>query len=713
MNLAYSLATGGAEAAHSLPGSLAVQPRLSRWLRIAADGAVTLTPGKVELGQGILTALAQIAAEELDVALERIRLRPAATPDSPDEGVTSGSLSVQECGMALRQACAEARAIFLSVAAQRSGVPMEAIRVEDGAFFGPEGRLGSYGELAEQDLLETDATGQAAPKPPAAHRIVGRPVPRLDLMDKLTGAPRFLHDLRLPEMLHARVIRPPARRARLVALRDGALPPGARLVRDGSFLAVVAPSETAAEAAAARLASRAEWQAEDSLPEMAALPDWLAAAAAEESTVAERDAELPPAAHQVSARFFRPFLAHASVAPSCAVARWQEDALEVWTHSQGVYNLRADLALALRMPAERIAVRHAEGAGCYGHNGADDVALDAALAARACPGRPVRLRWSRAQELAWSPHSPATLVRVEASLDAAGRLRHWRSEITGNGHSSRPGRARSPTLLAAQDLEAPFPHPVAVNAPAKAGGGAQRNAEPGYAIPALHITLRRLTEMPLRSSALRGLGALINVWANESVMDELAERIGEDPLAFRLRHLEDARTAAVLREVAGLCGWPRGDKAEGVGRGLAAARYKGSGAWCAVAAEVEAAEVVRVRRLWIAADVGQVINPDGALNQLEGGAIQATSIALKEEVAFNRRTVTSDAWERYPVLRFSEVPKVEARLLSRPEEPPLGAGECSMGPTIAAIAAAIHDALGVRPRALPFTPDNLAAAMEP
>ncbi|MDJ0387449.1 molybdopterin-dependent oxidoreductase [Roseomonas sp. E05] len=712
MNLAYSLATGGAAAGRPLPGSLAVQPRLSRWLRIGEQGTVTLTPGKVELGQGILTALAQIAAEELDVALERIRLRAAATPDSPDEGVTSGSLSVQECGMALRQACAEARAIFLSVIAQKSGVPLEAIRVEDGDFLGPEGRLGSYWELAGQDLLEAEATGQAAPKPPAAHRVVGRPVPRLDLMDKLTGAPRFLHDLRLPGMLHARVIRPPARRARLLGLREGALPPGVQVVRDGSFLAVLAESETGADAAAARLASRAEWQAEDSLPDMAALSDWLAGAPAEESTVTLREAELPPAAHRVSTQFFRPFLAHASIGPSCAVALWTEAALEVWTHSQGVYNLRADLALALRLLPERITVRHVEGAGCYGHNGADDVALDAALAARTSPGRPVRLRWSRAQELAWSPHSPATLVRVEASLDGEGRLRHWRSEIIGNGHSSRPGRAASPTLLAAQYLEEPFPHPVAVNAPMKAGGGAQRNAEPGYAIPALHITLRRLTEMPLRSSALRGLGALVNVWANESVMDELAEHLGEDPLAFRLRHLEDPRTAAVLREVAGMCGWPRLGEAEGIGHGLAAARYKGSGAWCAVAAEVEAAEVVRVRRLWIAADVGQVINPDGALNQIEGGAIQATSIALKEAVAFDRRTVTSDAWERYPVLRFSEVPQVEARLLSRPEEPPLGAGECSMGPTIAAIAAAIHAALGVRPRALPFTPENLAAAME-
>jgi CO/xanthine dehydrogenase Mo-binding subunit len=305
------------------------------------------------------------------------------------------------------------------------------------------------------------------------------------------------------------------------------------------------------------------------------------------------------------------------------------------------------------------------------------------------------------------------MAEIEAGVDAEGRLCHWRTVLRGNGHSSRPGRAKDPTLLAAAHIDPPFTHPVAIDAPLAAGGGGQRNAVPGYRVPSLDVRMHRLLEMPIRSSALRALGGLLNVWAIESVMDELAERSGQDAVAFRLRHLgHDPRACAVLEEVARLCGWPRRATGEGIGTGIAIARYKGTGAWCAVAAEVEATEVVRCRRLWIAADVGEAINPDGAANQLEGGAIQATSIALKEAVRFDRFNVTSQSWDDYPILRFSEVPAVDLRLIERPEEPPLGAGEASLGPTIAAIAGGIHAALGIRPRAMPFTPDNLAASME-
>jgi CO/xanthine dehydrogenase Mo-binding subunit len=305
------------------------------------------------------------------------------------------------------------------------------------------------------------------------------------------------------------------------------------------------------------------------------------------------------------------------------------------------------------------------------------------------------------------------MAEIEAGVDAEGRLCHWRTVLRGNGHSSRPGRAKDPTLLAAAHIDPPFTHPVAIDAPLAAGGGGQRNAVPGYRVPSLDVRMHRLLEMPIRSSALRALGGLLNVWAIESVMDELAERSGQDAVAFRLRHLgHDPRACAVLEEVARLCGWPRRAGGEGIGTGIAVARYKNSGAWCAVAAEVEATEVVRCRRLWIAADIGEAINPDGAANQLEGGAIQATSIALKEAVRFDRFNVTSQSWDDYPILRFSEVPAVDLRLIERPEEPPLGAGEASLGPTIAAIAGGIHAALGIRPRAMPFTPDNLAASME-
>jgi CO/xanthine dehydrogenase Mo-binding subunit len=694
-----------------LPGSLAGTPRLDRWLAFDAAGQVTVTPGKVELGQGILTALAQIVAEELDVALPRVRVAAASTPGSPNEGVTSGSLSVQDSGMALRHAAAAARAIHLQVAAQRSGVAVEALRVEDGAFLGPDGRqVASYWSQADAALLACDAPEDVRAKPPAARRVAGASAPRIDLPDKVFGAPRFVHDLRLPGMLHARVVRPPARRARLVALKDGALPGDAVVARDGSFLAVVAADEHDAERAAGRIAARCDWAAEDTLPPRHALAEWLRAAPGEHAVILERDEPAAAPARTLRAAFFRPYVTHASVGTCCAVARWDGAALTVWTHSQGVYNLRADLAKALAMPEEDILVHHVEGAGCYGHNGADDVALDAALAARAVPGRPVRLLWSRAEELGWGPMSSAMVVDVEASLDAAGDIAAWREEVISHGHSSRPGRGALPTLLAVEYMDPPRAIPNALNPPLASGGGAQRNAVPAYRIPRLRIGLKRLAAMPLRVSALRGLGAPANVFAIESVMDELAQMAGEDALDFRLRHLDDARGRDVLSLVAQMCGWRGRGRREGFGLGLAYARYKHTGAYCAVAAEVEALDRVLCRRLWIAADVGEAINPDGVANQVEGGAIHGVSMALKEAVAFDARGVTSDDWQGYPILRFSEVPEVETRLVPRPEEKPLGAGEASLAPAIAAIANAIHDALGIRPRAMPFTPENLAAS---
>jgi CO/xanthine dehydrogenase Mo-binding subunit len=694
-----------------LPGSLHLNRRLSQWLSFHADGRVTITPGKVELGQGILTTLSQIAADELDVDFRRVTAQAAATPDSPDEAVTSGSLSTQDSGGAIRHACAAARAIFTQVVAQRTGISVEAITVEDGIFHGPAGAIGSYWDLADQALLECEATPDARAKPATARRIAGSSVARIDLPDKVFGAARYVHDLRLAGMLQARMVRPPARRAVLTVLREGPLPGDARVVRDGSFLAVLATTEWDAEAAATRLAARASWDAQDTLPDQALLADWLreAATRGERSDVA-REGTAAPAARTLMRSFFRPYLAHASIAPSCAVARWEDDTVTVWTHSQGPYNLRADLAKALRCPPDKVVVRHMEGAGCYGHNGADDVALDAVLAARAVPGTAVRMLWSRAEELGWSPFSPAMLVDVEADLDAAGNIAAWRSHIISNGHSSRPGRAPEPTLLSAAMLADPFAVKPSINPPMAAGGGAPRNGLPLYAFPTKQVETTRLLEMPVRTSALRGLGATINVWSIESLMDEAAALAGTDPLEYRLRHLDDPRAVGVLARVAAMSNWRERQQREGWGLGLGFARYKNTGAWAAVVAEVEARERVYCRRLWIAGDVGEVVNPDGVANQFEGGAIHGTSVALREEVRFDRRRVTSDSWEEFPILRFSEVPKVAVDIIARPDQPFLGAGEASMAPTIAAIAGGIHQALGIRPRALPFTPDNLAKA---
>jgi CO/xanthine dehydrogenase Mo-binding subunit len=513
-------------------------------------------------------------------------------------------------------------------------------------------------------------------------------------------------------MLHARVIRPSARGAELEALTDGPLPGDARLVRDGNFLAVLASNEWDAEAAAGRIAARARWREADTLPEQAELTAWLrdTAAGGERKVTEERDAEIPAATHRLKRSFHRPYLAHASIGPSCAVARFEGDVAEVFSHTQGPYNLRADIAKTLRCPPEKVIVRHMEGAGCYGHNGADDVALEAVLIARAAEGKPVRLLWSRADELGWAPFSPAMLVDIEVAAAADGSLLAWHAEVISNGHSGRPGRSPVPTLLAASQLAEPFPVQPSINPPLAAGGGAERNAIPGYRVPKLHVATTRLLEMPIRTSALRGLGATLNVWAVESIMDEMAALVGEDPLAYRLRHLDDVRGRAVLEKVAGLAGWQGRQTREGFGFGIAYARYKNTGAYAAVIAEVEARERIFCRRIWIAGDCGEVVNPDGTANQLEGGAIHGTSIALVEEVRFDRRRVTSDSWEGFPILRFSEVPKIDVALINRPEAPFLGAGEASLAPTIAAIAGGIHAALGVRPRQLPFSPENIAKA---
>ncbi len=694
-----------------LPGSLQANPRLSRWINIHPEGFVTLWPGKVEIGQGILTALAQIAADELDVALHRIRLMPASAPASPDEGVTSGSRSVQDSGMAIRHVCAAVRGIYLSVAAQRTGVPIEAIRVEDGRFLGPHGEIGSYWAQADNTLLDINAPPTAKPKPPEARRLSGTAVPRIDLADKLSGVPRFIQDLRLPGMRFARILRPPSRGARLLALPDAI--PGADLVRDGEFLAVVSDEEWAVDAAAARLAPKLQWAEQDSLPDQALLPELMRRTPSETTVILDRAGpEERGVARRLRRSFFRPYLAHASIGTVCAVARFAEGVMEVWTQSQSIYALRRDLALALRMSPDEVVVHHREGAGCYGHNGADDVALDAALVARAMPGIPARVQWSREEELGWAPFAAAMLIDVEAATDEQGRIVSWRQDIIGNGHLARPGIAVEPSLLSATAIAPPFPAPLAINPPHAGGGGADRNAVPIYETGTTHIAVHRLLEAPLRVSSFRALGAIGNVLAIESVMEELALAAGRDSVAYRLDKLRDGRARSVLEAAAAMCGWPGPARAEGRGLGIAMARYKEIGAWCAVAAEIEAAEIIRVRRLWIAADLGEVINPEGAAHQLEGGAVQACSIALKEEVRFDRRTVTSTGWETYPILRFSEVPQVEVRLLDRPDLPPLGAGECATGPTIAAIANAIHDALGVWPRRLPFTPDHITAEME-
>ncbi|SDR80173.1 xanthine dehydrogenase family protein molybdopterin-binding subunit [Bradyrhizobium canariense] len=698
-----------------LPVSLAANPKLSSWVRFSPEGQVIVSPGKVEIGQGIVTALAQIAADELDVDITRVQMIRASTAGSPNEGVTSGSLSVQHSGRALRHVCAEIRRIFLTAASDRLGVDIDALDLKDGTMSGPGNAQTSYWELASEVSLDRQATPDVTAKSPAQRALAGNSVPRVDLPDKVFAHPRFIHDSALPGMLHGRVLRAELSGANLVELRED----GARavsglvaIVRDGNFLALVSETEEGAEAALRALSKGASWSSGETLPDEDGLAEWLKAQPVESVVIDKKTAsQRAGKTRTIRRQYTRPYIAHGSIAPSCAMAQWTGDRVRVWTHSQGVYFLRSDLALVLKLPLENITVEHMEGAGCYGHNAADDVALDAVLLAKAADGRPVRVQWSRADEMSHAPFGAAMAIEIEADLDAKGEIVEWRHSVWSNGHTARPGRASQPALLAATEISNPFPRYISTNPPQANGGGADRNSIPLYDFPSQQIECHRLLTMPIRTSALRTLGAHGNVFAIESFLDELASARGEDPVDFRLRHLRDPRARDVIRAAAARANWKPARQA-GIGHGLGFARYKNTGAYCAVVAEIEGAEDIRVNRLTIAVDVGEVINPDGVINQIEGGAIQATSWVLKERVRFDRERITSNTWTNYPILRFSEVPDVQVEIIPRPELEPLGAGEAAHGPVTAAIANAVFDALEVRVRNLPITRDSLIAAME-
>jgi CO/xanthine dehydrogenase Mo-binding subunit len=400
------------------------------------------------------------------------------------------------------------------------------------------------------------------------------------------------------------------------------------------------------------------------------------------------------------------------MAPSCGAARWDGDAVSVWSHSQGIHGLQRAIALTLGMDADQVSVRHVESAGSYGHNGADDAAFDAVLLARSVPGRPVHVRWSRRDELTWAPFGSAMVADVEAGVDAAGSVVTWSYDVWSQGHTARPGYAGSPGLLGAAHRDRSRPVPPPADPPVQFGAGTARNATPIYTFPHRRIRGHRVLRAPVRSSSLRSLGAFTNVFAIESFMDELALAAGQDPVAYRLGQLADPRAREVLSTAAELGHWDRRGTEEGVGYGIGFARYKDRGAYCAVVAEVEAVHEVRVRRLAMVVDVGRVVNPDGVRNQIEGGAVQATSWTLKERVRFDRWRITSGDWESYPILRFSEVPQVDVHLMARPDEPSVGAGEAAQGPTAAAIANAVANALSVRVRDLPITAERIMAALD-
>jgi nicotinate dehydrogenase subunit B len=696
------------------PRDLISNPVLARWISVRTDGVFEIRVGKVELGQGLLTALAQLAADELDVELVDIRMLAANTRTGPDEGVTSGSTSVAECGLALRVVAANVRALFVAEAARRWRVDPAEVAVDRGVFTtAGSSPSTSYAALASAFDLEVDADLRIPVKTVDQQRIAGTSSARLDLPDKVAGRARYIHDLRLPGQLFGRVVRPPSPGAKLVHV-DEAMMAGADVVvvRDGSFLGLIGADEALVVRKAESLRAAATWDEWDTYPDEDALDAYLRRGPHETIPLVDDDHVEGPSGRSIRATYGRPFIAHASIAPSCGVARWEPDgSLAVWSHSQGIGPLKVAIAGVLQLDPLQVVVEHAEGAGCYGHNGADDAAFDAVLLARKADGRPVQVQWSREDELTWSPFGSAMAADVEATVDDSGKITSWSYDVWSQGHTSRPGTGGSSGLLAATSMDPPATYHAPSDPPLARGGGTTRNAVPIYSLPRRRVVGHRLIEASVRSSALRALGAYLNVFAIESFMDELALLVGQDALTFRLAHLADERARRVLEAAARAAHWGE-PTAEGVGRGLGLARYKDGGAYCAVVAEVAAETEIRLLRLTIAVDVGRVVNPDGVRNQIEGGATQSASWTLKERVRFDRRRVTSRDWESYPILRFSEAPEITVELLHSAGAPSVGAGEAAQGPTAGAIANAVTDAVGVRVRQLPLTSAAVIAAIE-
>ena len=704
--------------------SLQTNPALDDWLAFDAGGTVTVRSGKVDIGQRISTAVALLVADELGIDPGRVRVAPVETGRSPDEGFTSGSQSMAHTGNAVRLAAATARRHLLERAARALDVGPAELEVDDGAIHArTTNRKTDYWELAAGAPFGIDVDPAATLRPREALGHVGGAARARGLEDIVRGRPHFLHDMSLPGMLHARMVRPPHYHARLTALDDAVIgrlaAEGVEVVRDGSFLAVAAVDEYAAVRAAERLAAAASWDSGAGL-ETRDIYESLRSNERVSLPVVDGvpvEAPVPPAgaAATLEARYERPYQMHASLGPSAAMAAFADGVLTVHTHSQGVYFLRAALAEALGMAPEAVRVAHAPGSGCYGHNGADDAAFDAALIARALPGAPVMLKWTRGEEHAWEPYGSCASMDLRASLDEDGRIAAWSHETYSDTYSMRPrpgpGRMGAARLLSARFLAEPLAPPVMGPAMGR-HMGIHRNLDPLYDLPQKRLVKHLVRDMPLRVSALRSLGAYANVFAIESFMDELAGEAGCDPVSFRLRHLSDPRGRAVIEAAAARLDPAGADCPEGRGRGLGFAQYKNSAAYAAVIMEVSVKDIggIRLERCVIAADAGEIADRAGLAAQLEGGVVQAASWTLHETVAFDREGIVSRDWDTYPILGFDNAPAFETVLIDPGRQPFLGAGEATAGPTAAAIANAVHAATGLRLRRIPFTPDEVRAA---
>lgn len=687
-----------------LPGSLRRTSQVNAWLEVLEDGRVRVFSGKVELGQGIRNAVRQVAAEELCMELDRVEVVLAETGVTPNEGYTAGSGSIQNSAMAVRYAAAAAREQLLEMAAKHLEVPVADLRLQNGYISsrGFGGQDVSFHELLAGKQIEAEVPLEIKLKPKSAYQFVGKSVSRADLSDMVQGKPTFIHDLRFPEMLHARVLRPKNYKSNLLKFDEGGFKSKAKgilqLVRDGNFLSLLTATEYEAEVGIKLLDKYTTWSKPAIFPAQKELPAYLKRTAAPPKVeLGSKGLSSEGSNDTFKASFYKPYTMHAALGPACAIAKYDGEILHVWSHSQGIYPMRAGIASMLQLPEEKIHIISSPGSGCYGHTVADDAAADAAILAMAVPGKHIRVRWSRADEHRWEPYGSAMLMELEASLDQAGKINYWKSDIWTDSHSTRPNK-NAATLLPARHLAKPFE----MNSRGYLKGGV-RNADPYYSIPSMQVVAHYF-DGPLRVSSLRSLGAFANIFAIESFMDELAIKAESDPISFRLSHLEDERAKEVVKGVKDMT--KDVQVKDGEGLGYAFCRYKNYAAYCAMAVLVSVDKTnnqVNIRKCWAAVDVGEIINPDGLKNQVEGAIVQAIGWTLSEAVTFNSHEIISSDWVSYTSTNFSMSPDtIEVRLLDRPDQPAMGGGEAGTPPVAAAIGNAIFRAIGKRVYELPI-----------
>ena len=686
------------------------------FLAIDKAGNVTVYSGKVDLGTGVTTALRQIVAEELDVPIGRIELIEGDTLLTPDQGTTWGSLTIQLGGMQLRQASAAARQALTAEAARKFGT--DQLTVTDGVISGG-GKKVSYGELigGKSFAITLDPKQPVKEKAPKDYKIVGKPQPRVDIPAKITGRFIYMQDFKVSGMLHGRVVRPVAIGAKLEGVDDSALKsiPGiVKVVREGNFLGVVASNEW--DAIRGAKAIKANWSKSETLPDQAKLWEHVRATKVvkEEEygkTGNTAEAMSKEGVKVIKATYDFAIHTHGSIGPSCAMAEFKDGALTSWSASQATHALRKQLAQMFSLPVEKVRCIYVEGSGCYGRNGHEDAAADAALLAKAV-GKPVRVQWSRADEHGWDPKGPPTLMDMRAGMDAQGNVVAWEGDFY--MPQQTPGGFLVP-LVAATLSGMPAADHIAP-------GNVFQNSAIGYKFPNTKSMCKRLETTPFRPSWIRTPGRMQNTYANECFMDELAAAANMDPLEFRLKYLDDKRGLELLDRLAGLAKWekrpsPQKSASGNVvkGRGVSYVKYELVRTYIGCVAEVEVDRgtgVIRVPKFTVVHDCGQIINPDGLKNQIEGNVIQTVSRTLIEEVKFDRSQVTSLDWETYPILKFPQVPEIVIELIDRPTEKPWGAGEPSAAIIPSAISNAVFDATGVRLRSVPYTPPKVKAAMQ-